>query len=297
MPPEVRVVDRAEARAQPPERRDRPLDQDREGDAEDAARDRGRRHDPEPVLEVEVEATTPKTAATARLTNCTSRNSSGRRRVVPVLGPQEPALLVARPSGSRTRCRGRPCAGSRTAASRAGRRRSRTGPVDRDHDLRGEQAVLADPGLGRVGDVVAEEVAAAQLALRTRNEVLEKSAFMIDSPSETIVPVPIVLSNGLSCLTSAPKFEPVCSSGRAAGSRWPAGSARRRAVAEQDHEEAGVGQPGDRPGEPVADAVQRVHGVRRGPRAGAAAARRRSRAPVSIARRRTAPRGSRQRRR
>ena len=45
----------------------------------------------------------------------------------------------------------------------------------------------------------------------TRNEVLENSAFMIERPSETIVPVPMWLSAGTSCLTSMPKFEPVCS--------------------------------------------------------------------------------------
>ena len=45
----------------------------------------------------------------------------------------------------------------------------------------------------------------------TRNDVLEKSAFMIDRPSATIVPLPIVLRNGVSCPTSVPKFDPVCS--------------------------------------------------------------------------------------
>ena len=52
----------------------------------------------------------------------------------------------------------------------------------------------------------------------TRNEVLEYSALMKDSPSETIVPVPTALSMGSSCLTSMPKLEPVCSTG---ASRYP----------------------------------------------------------------------------
>ena len=47
----------------------------------------------------------------------------------------------------------------------------------------------------------------------TRKEVAENSAFMNDSPSETIVPVPTAASVGTSCLTSMPKLEPVCSSG------------------------------------------------------------------------------------
>ena len=41
--------------------------------------------------------------------------------------------------------------------------------------------------------------------------MVEKSAFMIDRPSATIVPLPIVLRNGVSCPTSVPKFDPVCS--------------------------------------------------------------------------------------
>ena len=45
----------------------------------------------------------------------------------------------------------------------------------------------------------------------TRKDVLEKSAFMIDRPSATIVPLPIVLRNGVSCPTSVPKLNPVCS--------------------------------------------------------------------------------------
>ena len=44
-----------------------------------------------------------------------------------------------------------------------------------------------------------------------RNDVLEKSAFISDRPSATIVPLPIVLRNGVSCPTSVPKFDPVCS--------------------------------------------------------------------------------------
>ena len=41
--------------------------------------------------------------------------------------------------------------------------------------------------------------------------MLEKSAFMIDRPSATIVPLPTVLRYGVSCPTSVPKFDPVCS--------------------------------------------------------------------------------------
>ncbi len=44
--------------------------------------------------------------------------------------------------------------------------------------------------------------------------MLEYSAFMNDSPSETIVPLPTPLRYGLSCRTSTPKFEPLCTSGR-----------------------------------------------------------------------------------
>ena len=47
---------------------------------------------------------------------------------------------------------------------------------------------------------------------RTGTSVAEKSAFMTDSESETIVPEPIVVSSAASCLSSVPKFEPVCSS-------------------------------------------------------------------------------------
>ncbi len=51
-------------------------------------------------------------------------------------------------------------------------------------------------------------------ARRSRNEVLENSAFMNDRPSETIVPLPTPLRYGFSCRTSTPKFEPLCTSGR-----------------------------------------------------------------------------------
>lgn len=47
----------------------------------------------------------------------------------------------------------------------------------------------------------------------SRKEVLEYSAFIRDSPSATMVPVPILLRKGLSCLTPVPKLEPVCSTG------------------------------------------------------------------------------------
>lgn len=45
----------------------------------------------------------------------------------------------------------------------------------------------------------------------TRKDVLERSAFIIVSPSATIVPLPIVVRYGVSCPTSVPKFDPVCS--------------------------------------------------------------------------------------
>ena len=44
----------------------------------------------------------------------------------------------------------------------------------------------------------------------TWNEVLEKSALMIDNPSATIVLLPTVLWNGVSWRTSILKFDPVC---------------------------------------------------------------------------------------
>ena len=43
----------------------------------------------------------------------------------------------------------------------------------------------------------------------SRKDVLENSAFIIDSASATIVPVPIELRYGLSCFTWPPKFAPV----------------------------------------------------------------------------------------
>jgi hypothetical protein len=45
----------------------------------------------------------------------------------------------------------------------------------------------------------------------TRKELLEKSALANDNPSATIVPRPTALRYGLSCFTSVPKFDPVCS--------------------------------------------------------------------------------------
>ncbi len=43
-----------------------------------------------------------------------------------------------------------------------------------------------------------------------RKEVLERSAFMTDKASETIVPLPTVVRYGDSCPSSVPKFDPVC---------------------------------------------------------------------------------------
>jgi hypothetical protein len=51
-------------------------------------------------------------------------------------------------------------------------------------------------------------------AIRTResrNEVLEKSAFIIFRPSDTMVPVPTEFRNGDSWANAGPKFDPVCS--------------------------------------------------------------------------------------
>jgi hypothetical protein len=43
----------------------------------------------------------------------------------------------------------------------------------------------------------------------SRKDVLENSAFIIDRASATMVPVPMELRYGLSCLTWPPKFAPV----------------------------------------------------------------------------------------
>jgi hypothetical protein len=45
----------------------------------------------------------------------------------------------------------------------------------------------------------------------TRKALFEKSALINDSPSATIVPLPTETWNGVSCRTSVPKFDPVCS--------------------------------------------------------------------------------------
>jgi hypothetical protein len=47
----------------------------------------------------------------------------------------------------------------------------------------------------------------------TRNDVLEQWALRIDSSLAHTVPVPTETRYGLSCLTSVPKFEPVCTTG------------------------------------------------------------------------------------
>ena len=67
----------------------------------------------------------------------------------------------------------------------------------------------------------------------TRNDELEYSALMIDSPSATIVPLPTVLRNGVSCLTSVPKFEPVCATRRQVVAEAPQVVDDVGAVAEQ----------------------------------------------------------------
>ena len=82
-------------------------------------------------------------------------------------------------------------------------------PADRHHDLRREQAVVARPASRRIGDVVAEEVACPDGRRDSRKDVLENSAFIIDSASATIVPVPMELRYGFSCFTWPPKFAPV----------------------------------------------------------------------------------------
>ena len=43
----------------------------------------------------------------------------------------------------------------------------------------------------------------------SRKVVVENSAFIIDSASATMVPLPMELRYGLSCLTLPPKFAPV----------------------------------------------------------------------------------------
>lgn len=45
----------------------------------------------------------------------------------------------------------------------------------------------------------------------TRKDVLENSALTMESPSATIVPLPTEHRYGVSCCTSVPKFDPVCS--------------------------------------------------------------------------------------
>ena len=84
---------------------------------------------------------------------------------------------------------------------------------------------------------------------------------MIDSPSATIVPRPTVVRYGFSCLTSMPKFDPVCSTvtgrSRAAQVVDDVG-----AVTEELGEELDVGHPRDRPVDPVVEAVQRIDLVR-----------------------------------
>ena len=83
--------------------------------------------------------------------------------------------------------------------------------VEGNHELRREEAVVARPALRGVGDPVPEEASPPRSTHGDRRkDVFEKSALMMDSPSATIVPLPTELRNGVSCLTSSPKFEPVC---------------------------------------------------------------------------------------
>src|SRR5215831_12908077 len=49
--------------------------------------------------------------------------------------------------------------------------------------------------------------------LRPKEDVLETSSFTRCSPSATIVPLPTALSDGFACITSVPKFAPVCTTG------------------------------------------------------------------------------------
>ena len=96
----------------------------------------------------------------------------------------------------------------------------------------------------------------------TRNDVLEKSALMIDSPSATIVPVPTALRYGFSCPTSVPKFDPVCSTGSEVVPEPAQVVDDVGAVAEELDEERRLVRRRDRPVEPVVEAVQRVDPVR-----------------------------------
>ena len=103
---------------------------------------------------------------------------------------------------------------------------SRTGPSIGTMTFVASRQLSPVAAAGGVGDVVAEEAARAQSMLgETRNEVLEKSAFMNDSPSETIVPVPTVLRYGVSCLHLDTEVRPGLLHPAAGRSRCAAGSA------------------------------------------------------------------------
>ena len=76
----------------------------------------------------------------------------------------------------------------------------------------------------------------------TRNDVLEKSALTIDSPSAITVPLPTETRYGVSCLTVVPKFEPVCSTRSQVVPEAAQVADDVGAVAEEFDEERAVGQ-------------------------------------------------------
>ncbi len=92
----------------------------------------------------------------------------------------------------------------------------------------------------------------------SRKDVLEYSAFIIDSASATIVPLPTELRNGFSCLTLPPKFAP----GLDDLSEVVPDAAQvvhdPRAVADDVAQELGIGETHDPPMNPVVEAVQAV---------------------------------------
>ena len=131
-------------------------------------------------------------------------------------------------------------------------------PVDRDHDLRRQQAVVARLAAARDRLMSFPRKLSGPIDARdTRKDVLEKSALMTDSPSATIVPLPTEARYGVSCFTSQPKFDPVCTTGGKGRTRGSADSGRCRSCHRVSlREELAVGQARDRPVDRVVETVQ-----------------------------------------
>ena len=92
----------------------------------------------------------------------------------------------------------------------------------------------------------------------SRKDVLENSAFIIDSASATIVPVPTELRYGLSCLTLPPKFAPGLDDLAEVVPDAAQVVHDPRAVADEVAQDLGIGQTHDPPVNPVVEAVQAV---------------------------------------